>query len=104
MKNPAVREVLGPNGSERAGRFLTAYNSSKHHFAVVDAARDGIPDEGEGGSPRDEHLFSVGDAVVGYVVCRRLARPLYAHAGLRSPRSLWSPFAGRGTFPPVPET
>jgi hypothetical protein len=41
---------------------------------------------------------------VGYAVCRRLAGPLYGYAGLKTPRSLWSPFAGKHKFPPVSET
>lgn len=100
LRNPAVRKVLGPARTDRVGRFLAAYNASKHDFAVVT-----FDDEsGEPGSPGDEHLFSIADAVVGYVVCRRLARPLYRYADLKTPRSLWSPFAGSRRLPPVPET
>lgn len=35
LRNPAVQKVLGPADSDRLGRFLEAYNASKHDFAIA---------------------------------------------------------------------
>lgn len=103
LRNPAVRKALGSEGLERVGRFLAAYNASKHDLSPGSRDVGGTGTDAQLGDGSGGHLFSVEDAVVAYAVCRRLAAPLYHHARLETPRSLWGPFAGRGSFP-VSET
>lgn len=93
LEQAVVKEVLGPEGLRRTKRFLAPYNDAKHNFRPYHDA--GFEDEeGDAEADHDGHLFTVEDAVVAYAVSRRLALPLYPHARLESPRSLWGPRSG----------
>ena len=97
--NPMVARKLDPVHRRRIGRFVAVYNAAKHEGSPP-------PEEPEHESdvPEEPHLFSVEDAVLAYVVCRRLARYAYPHARLKTPRSVWWRPPGVDRFPPIPET
>ena len=99
VHNPTVARKLDPVVRRRIGLFVAVYNAAKH-------APSPPPEEPEheGDVLEEPHLFSVEDAVLAYVVCRRLARYAYPHARLKTPRSVWWRPPGVDRFPPIPET
>jgi hypothetical protein len=61
-----IRSKLDPLTWRRIKRFTTPYNAAKHDFD----------------QPKDTHLFSIADALIAYIVARKLGIALYPLASL----------------------
>jgi len=66
LRHAVVKRRLDPATWERIHRFVKVFNDAKHNLS----------------HEKDTHFFSVSDAVVAYIVCRRLGLSLYHLAGL----------------------
>lgn len=68
LRKAVVERKVDPVTWDRIARFTKVYNDAKHNVR----------------HPKDTHLFSIQDAIIAYVVCRKLGMSLYHLAGLRT--------------------
>lgn len=68
LREIVVKRKLAPVLWDQIVRYTAMYNASKHD---VD-------------QPKDTHLFSTGDAILAYTICRKFAVSLYPHVTLKT--------------------
>jgi hypothetical protein len=66
LRNAIVKTKIDPITWRQIEAFTHIYNDAKHSFA----------------QPKDTHMFSFGDALLAYFVCRKLGAKLYPLASL----------------------
>lgn len=68
LRDPRVHQRLPADVWARLDKFTGIYNEAKHNMR----------------HPKDTHLFSIEDAVLAYILARKLAAALYPHAHLHT--------------------
>lgn len=74
LRTPSVRQRLDPVIWNRINQFTSIYNEAKHNL----------------NHPKDTHLFSIEDALLSYIIARKLAAALYPVARIHTELTIFS--------------
>ena len=74
LRDPRVQQRLGAATWNRTAQFTNIYNEAKHNLSHA----------------KDTHLFSIEDAVLAYILARKLATALYLHARLHTDLAIFA--------------